>query len=278
MYLPEAEIVRRELERDVVGRKVKDVAVEVAKVVKRSGNRSLLAKALIGLKLSALERLGTHYVFTLDDGQRLVIAMSETTLVRRHANRDKVDGDTIVTITFTQGGQLRLLDADKALEMFIVDGESPIEEAVPELADLGMDLLAKPMAWTDFGREILSHDVKLKSLLTDQSVMVGLGDIYSDEILFESSLRYDRIASSLTTQELRRFSRAVVSVLNDAVKYRGTHIESSPFVDPAGEPGNYGDHLQVYGKHGELSPRSRQPLVRSKYGGRWTYYCEQSQV
>ena len=278
MYLPEAEIVRRELERDVVGRKVKDVSVGVAKVVKRSGNRTQIAKALIGLKLNALERHGTHYVFTLDDGQRLVIAMSETTSVRRHANRDKVDGDTIVTITFTQGGQLRLLDAKKALEMFIVDGETPLEEAVPELASLGMDLLAKPMAWTDFGREILSHDVKLKSLLTDQSVMVGLGDIYSDEILFESSLRYDRIASSLTTQELRRFSRAVVSVLNDAVKYRGTHIEASPFVDPAGEPGNYGDHLQVYGKHGGLSPRSRQPLVRTKYAGRWTYYCDQSQV
>jgi len=124
----------------------------------------------------------------------------------------------------------------------------------------------------------LSHDGKLKTLLCDNSVIVGLGDIYSDEILFEASLRYDRTGSSLNTQEVRRFFRSVVQVLNDAVKYRGTTIESSPFVDPAGNPGVFQDHLQVYGKHGELSPRSRQPLVRSKFAGRWTYYCEQSQV
>ena len=141
-----------------------------------------------------------------------------------------------------------------------------------------MDPLAKPMAWTDFGREVLSHDTKLKSLLTDDTVIVGLGDIYSDEILFEASLRYDRISSSLNTQELRRFFRAVVTVLNDAVKYRATTIETSAFVDPQGNDGSFQDHLQVYGKHGELSPRSRQPLARTKFSGRWTYYCEQSQV
>ena len=143
---------------------------------------------------------------------------------------------------------------------------------------MGMDPLAKPMAWTDFGRKILAHDGKLKTLLCDESVIVGLGDIYSDEILFEASLRYDRTGSSLNTQEVRRFFRSVVTVLNDAVKYRGTTIESSPFVDPAGNDGSFQDHLQVYGKHGELSPRSRQPLVRSKFAGRWTYYCDQSQV
>lgn len=278
IFLPEAEIVRRELDRDVVGRKIKDVDIAVAKIVKRSGNRTSITNALKGAKISALERHGTHFVFTLDTDQLLVMALSPTTSVRRHANKDAVESDTVVTITFTQQGQLRLLDPKNALEVFVVDGETPLSESVPELAELGMDPLAKPMAWTDFGRQVLSHDIKLKSLLTDPSIIVGLGDVYSDEILFEASLRYDRAANSLNTQELRRFFRSVVTVLNDAVKYRGTTIDATPFVDPAGNPGNFQDHLQVYGKHGELSPRSRQPLVRTKYSGRWTYYCDQSQV
>lgn len=278
IYLPEAEIVRRELERDTVGRKIKDVSIEVAKLVKRSGNRTQVAKAMIGNKLTSLDRHGTHFVFTLDGGQLLVLALSETTSVRRNANKDAVEDHTVITITFTQGGQLRLIDPKNTIEMFLVPGDEPLTETVPELATLGMDPLAKPMAWTDFGREVLSYDMKLKSLLTDSSIIVGLGDIYSDEILFEASLRYDRLANSLNTQEVRRFFRSVVTVLNDAVKYRGTTIDSSPFVDPAGNPGNFQDHLQVYGKHGELSPRSRQPLVRSKFQGRWTYYCDQSQV
>ncbi|MEM7093888.1 MAG: DNA-formamidopyrimidine glycosylase family protein [Actinomycetota bacterium] len=278
IYLPEAEIVRRELDRDIVGKKVKDVDVDVAKIVKRSGNRTSFANALTGAKISSLARVGTHFLATLDTEQILVMALSPTTTVRRNANKDKVESDTVVTITFTQQGQLRLLDPKNALEVFLVPADEPVLDTVPELADLGMDPLAKAMAWTDFGREVLSHDTKLKSLLTDNSVIVGLGDIYSDEILFEASLRYDRLASSLNTQEVRRFFRSVVTVLNDAVKYRGTTIDSSPFVDPGGNPGNFQDHLQVYGKHGQLSPRSRQPLVRTKFAGRWTYYCDQSQV
>lgn len=278
IFLPEAEIVRRELERDSVGRKVKDVDVGVAKIVKRSGNRTSFAKAIVGAKLDSLERIGTHLIFTLDNDRRMVIAVSPTTLVRRNANKDKVEDKTVVTITFTQGGQLRLIDAKGAVEVFLVPADGPLVDHVPELGDLGLDPLAKPVAWTDFGRLVLSHDQKLKTLLMDNSVMVGLGEIYSDEILFEASLKYDRISSSLNTQELRRFYRSVVAVLNDAVKYRGTSIDSSPFVDPLGETGNYQDHLQVYGKHGELSPRSRQPLARTKFSGRWTYFCEQSQV
>jgi len=278
IFLPEAEIVRRELDRDLVGKKVKDVDVTLAKAVKRSGNRTTIANALNGTKIRALERIGTHLIFDMDSDEQLVLALSPTTSVRRNANKDKVEPDTIVTITFTQTGQLRLIDPKKTVEMFLVPGDQPLTESVPELADLGMDPLAKPMAWTDFGRKILSHDGKLKTLLCDNSVIVGLGDIYSDEILFEASLRYDRTGNSLNTQEVRRFFRSVVTVLNDAVKYRGTTIDASPFVDPAGNPGNFQDHLQVFGKHGMLSPRSRQPLVRSKFSGRWTYYCDQSQV
>lgn len=278
IFLPEAEIVRRELDRDVVGKKIKDVDIEVAKIVKRSGNRTTVANAMVGAKLTSLERLGTHLIFTLDNEQLLVLALAPTTQVRRHANKDKVEDDTVVTITFTQTGQLRLLDSKNAVEMFLVPADEPLEDTVPEIAEMGMDPLAKPMAWTDFGRKILQQDGKLKTVLCDDTIIVGLGDIYSDEILFEASLRYDRTGSSLNTQEVRRFFRSVVTVLNDAVKYRGTSIDDSGFVDPSGERGSFQDHLQVYGKHGDLSPRSRQPLVRSKFAGRWTYYCDQSQV
>lgn len=278
IYLPEAEIVRRDLDRDVVGKKIKDVDIEVAKVVKRSGNRNAVADALKGVKITSLERHGTHLVFELDNEQMLVLALAPTTTVRRNANKDKVEDHTVVTITFTQTGQLRLIDPKNAVEVFLVPADEPLQDTVPEIGEMGMDPLAKPMAWTDFGRKILQQDGKLKTVLCDNTVIVGLGDIYSDEILFEASLRYDRTGNSLNTQEVRRFFRSVVTVLNDAVKYRGTTIDEDGFFDTSGEPGSFQDHLQVYGKHGELSPRSRQPLVRSKFSGRWTYYCDQSQV
>jgi len=116
--------------------------------------------------------------------------------------------------------------------------------------------------------------MELKALLTDDSVIVGLGDIYSDEVLFHAGLLYDRGSATLSTQEVRRLYRALSETVHDAIKYRGTSIESRPFVDVYGEPGDFGIHLAVYGRAGELSPRSRAPIQRVKLKGRWVYYCD----
>ena len=279
IQLPEVEIIRRDLDRDIQTKRIKSVEVNSTKTIKRSGTKAKFAAALEGLKVENVTRIGTWIFIAFDNETSLAIHLGSTGLLRRNANKDKVDPNTLVTIGFTQHGQLRLVDSSGEAQMVLVDEET-LEERVPELASLGMDPLANPMSWTDFGRRILNQKptMKLKTLLTDDSVVVGLGECYSDEVLFSAGLRYDRNSDSLNTQELRRFYRGLVETLHDAVKYRGTSLESAPFVDPAGESGSYQDHLQVYGKHGALSPRTRQPLVRSKFAGRWTYYCEQSQV
>lgn len=278
IQLPEVEITRRDLERDIVGKKVKTVEVSSPKVVKRGGTKAKLAKGVEGAKIASVERRGLFILIGLDNEGIIVVHLGTGGQLRRHANKDALDKKNVVVVGFTQHGQLRLVDHSGDTQLFLVADPEELAEAVPELENIGIDPLTNPMSWTDFGRLILSYRLKLKSLLTDESIISGLGDVYSDEILFNAGLRYDRLADSLNTQELRRFYRAVVETLHDAVKYRGTTLEGGPFVDPEGNAGSYQDHLQVYGKAGVLSPRSRRPIVRSKYSGRWTYYCEQSQV
>lgn len=278
IYLPEVEIIRRDLERDVAGKKVKSVDVHSTKSIKPGGNKTKLTGLLEGIKIVGTRRVGRHILFDLENEAIMAVHLGSGGQLRRHANKDAVDPKTAVIVAFTQMGQLRLVDMAGDAVLFAVPDEETLLEAAPELNSVGMDPLANPMSWTDFGREILSHRVKLKSLLTDESIIVGLGDVYSDEVLFSAGLRYDRMSDSLNTQELRRFYRAVVETLHDAVKYRGTSLEGSPYTDPEGNTGSYQDHLQVYGRDGALSPRSRQPIVRKKYSGRWTYFCEQSQV
>jgi len=65
-----------------------------------------------------------------------------------------------------------------------------------------------------------------------------------------------------------------VETVHEAVKYRGTSLEDRPFTDVFGVPGEFAQHLAVYGREGALSPRSRSPIQRTKYKGRWTYYCD----
>ena len=193
-------------------------------------------------------------------------------LLRRQRTKEATQPGTELTITFTQGGQLRLVDPAGDSQVRVVSAETIFEE-IPELDRLGLDPIGEPISWTDFAGRVAGRDALLKDLLCDDSFIVGIGDVYSDEILFAAGLRHDRRSDSLSSQEVRRLYRAVVEILHNAVKYRGTNLEERPFLDIFGVPGIYQDHLSVYGRAGDLSPRSRAPILRTRYKNRWTYYC-----
>ncbi|MGA0236805.1 MAG: Fpg/Nei family DNA glycosylase [Acidimicrobiales bacterium] len=271
--LPEIETVRRELDRDLVGKKVRSAEAMSMKTLGRYKNRKSFTGQLDDMKIIGVARRGLYLTIGFDGGSTLVVDLGSSGSLRRNANRDAIEDNTEVVITFTQHGQLRLIDAAGSAQMFVVDSEALIDE-VPSLGGLGLDPVDEPISWTEFGRALLQRDTKLKTLLTDDSFVVGIGNIYADEILFEAGLRYDRPSNALSSQEIRRLHRALVQTLHDAIKYRGTSTPDRPFVDPFGVSGDFADHLNVWGKHGQLSSRSRLPIQRVKFGGAWTYFCE----
>lgn len=271
--LPEIETIRRDLDRDISGRKVKSAEAASMAVLDRYRNRKSFTSGLVGRKLDSVRRLGLHLLVGLDGEDLLVIRMGPGSSLRRHPARDAVEPGTELTITFTQGGQLRLVDPEGESEAFLVGADELMTE-VPDLATLGIDPVGEPIPLNVFAGQVLGREMELKDFLTDDSVIVGLGDIYSDEVLFHAGLAYNRGSATLSTQEVRRLYRALIETVHDAIKYRGTSIESRPFVDAYGEPGDFGIHLAVYGRAGELSPRSRAPIQRIKLKGSWAYYCD----
>jgi formamidopyrimidine-DNA glycosylase len=112
----------------------------------------------------------------------------------------------------------------------------------------------------------------------DQKFMAGIGNIYSDEILWGAGLRWDRMSDSLSAQEVRRLYRSMVEVLQDAVKYRGSSLADGQYVDLFGKPGEYQHHHKVYAREGETCRRCRQVIVRERVGGRSTFSCPACQV
>ena len=271
--LPEVETVRRELDRDLVGKKVKTVEAAGMKVLGRYKTRKAFTDQLDDMKITSVARRGLYLLIVLDGDSTLVVNLGKSGSLRRHANKDAEEPNTEVVITFTQHGQLRLVDPDGTAQMFVVDTDAVAEE-VPELEEYGLDPVDEPVSWTAFGRSLLQRSTKLKTLLMDDSFVVGIDNLYADEILFDAGLRFDRMSDSLSSQEIRRLHRSLVGKLHDAIKYRGTSLPDRPFVDPFGVAGDFADHLDVYGKHGDLSSRSRLPIQRVKFGGAWTYFCE----
>ena len=271
--LPEVETVRRELDRDLVGKKVKSVEAMSMKVLGRYKNRKAFTAQLDDMKITEVKRRGLYILIVLDGESTLVVNLGGSGSLRRNANKDAQDPDTEIVITFTQHGQLRLIDGEGTAEMFVVDTDA-IADEIPSLDDHGLDPVDEPVSWTAFGRALLQRSTKLKTLLMDDTFVVGIGNLYADEILYEAGLRYDRMSDSLSSQEIRRLHRALVGTLHDAIKYRGTSLPDRPFVDPFGVAGDFSEHLAVFGKHGDLSSRSRLPIQRVKFGGTWTYFCE----
>ena len=108
--------------------------------------------------------------------------------------------------------------------------------------------------------------------------MAGIGNMYADEILFAAGLRYDRLSNSLSSQEVRRLYRSMVETLAEAVKRRGSSLADEQYRDLFGEVGDYQGQHQVYDREGLPCRRCRNSIVRSKTGGRSTFYCEHCQV
>ena len=272
LELPEIETLRRDLERETASRKVKSVEALVLKSLPGIRQKKDFGQELVGAKVASATRAGLHLLLHFDNDHTLVIELGENGRLERVASREKPADDVVVVISFTQGGDLRIGDRKGSSTIRVVADED-LPDVLPDPESTGLDLLEHPLSWVDFGRMVKARKMPLKLLLTDPEVFVGIGDIYSNEILFDAGLRHDRVSAELSTQEIRRLYRSVVGIMHDAIKYRGTSLDERPFLDLTGSPGEFADHLAVYGKAGQLSPRSREPIQKTSFKHQVVYFC-----
>jgi len=274
--LPEVETLRRDLDREVVGKKIKAAEVLGRAVVTRLPKKQFSAR-LEGAKISGGERRGLLLTLKLDTGELLVFDLREGGQLRRTSAREAVVKGTQVVLTFTQGGQLRAIDTTGGLDVWVTTPEELLNDA-PDLTELGLDPLDEPISWTTFGQLLLRRRAKLKAILTDSSAVAGIGPVYSDEILHAAGLRHDRVSDGLSSQEMRRLYRALVETLHDAAKHRGSTLADGRYHDLAGKPGDYQSDLKVYERDGQACKRCRAVVAKARVGNRTIYFCPECQV
>ena len=264
--LPEVEVLRRDLEKEVVGKKIKSVEVDGHALGAPSPEQEGVHRACsTGARSSAVQRRGKYLVLRLDGPDALIVHLGMSgQLLRAKTAREKAPKHTHVVITFTQGGLLRFVDPRTFGEMFV--------DAVDEHRRAGRGARA-PRARSARDRDVVgpasagcspSRHAKLKPLLMDQKFIAGIGNVYSDEILFEAGPQvgpHERLASQ---QEVRRLYRAIIETLQDAVKYRGSSLADEQYVDLFGKPGEYQEHHQVYDREGGVQRCRRVHRARSR--------------
>jgi formamidopyrimidine-DNA glycosylase len=275
LELPEAEVLRKDLEREVVGKRVREVTVTTPGVLKPwHRTRAEFASALEDRRIVAVRRRGNLLLLDLDESQTwLVDPGSQGSLHLEPAGATPGD-DTHLAVGFNTGSSLHISEAGRSTTLRT--GVVPTSEAI-EAAGVSrdaLDLLADTPTWIEFGNYLASLDEQLKLVLCDPKRFLGLGPVYSDEILWEAGLRHDRPSSALSAQEVRRFYRAAHEVLTAGMKAAGSSLEDSEPDTFTDDDGAAAGHLNVYGREGLPCPRCRNPIERTRLKRNMvTFHC-----
>jgi formamidopyrimidine-DNA glycosylase len=279
--LPEVEVVRRGLAQEVAGRAVTSVVVTGARTVRRQPPVALVDR-LRAARLGVAGRIGKFLLLPLDDGaDTLVIHLRMSGQLLLTTPEWPLAKHTHAVLGLSDGRELRFIDPRTFGELFVAPSPSggpgaPL--AVPAaLAHLGPDPLSAEWSAAVLGRGLAGRTARLTPLLMDPRFVAGIGNIYSDEALFEARLRFDRPAGSLTGKEVGRLHRAIRETLGEAVVHRGSSLRDAQYVDLFGAPGDYQHRHRVYGREGLPCPRCGGPVRRISLGGRSTFFCERCQ-
>ncbi len=279
LELPEIEVLKRDLEKEVVGRRFKSVEVRAnrnaMKIVKGHGRRKEFQDLLEGAKVDKVDRVGRVLLMELDTGNTFAIALGGCALLLKTTGSADMETHTHVVLSFTIGGELRIVDPKLSSEIQVLERDKVA--ALRENPPFAIDPLTNQFTWNHFSGVLQDKETPMRALMIDGSFICGLGPLYADEVLFTAGIRPDRASNKLSSQDVRRLYRALMETFQDAIKARGTSIGELPFRDLQGESGTYQLELKVYKKEGEFCPRCRHDIEKVPMDGTDAYFCPQCQ-
>ncbi len=273
--LPEVETIRRDLAEVFVGRRVERVQIEGARTLRRHADAAGVPARMVGRRLEAVGRWGKYLLLRLDGDAMLVIHLGMSGQLLSAEASAPVGRHTHLTMTWDGGPQLRFVDPRTFGEVFLTSARGHVPS---ELAHLGFDPVVGWIGPTELGRRLAARRTRLKVLLMDQRFVAGIGNIYSDEILWAASLAHDRPADGLSVGETAALSDAMVTTLAEAICHRGSSLADEQYRDLFGRVGSFQGHHRVYGREGMPCGRCETPIVRRKAGGRSGFFCPLCQV
>lgn len=270
--LPEVETVRRGLEKRFVGRAITSVRVGRERTVRRT-SAAELATRLEGTTAVAAERRGKYLFCPLDSGDVLMVHLRMSGQLLVESAGDPERPHTHVALGIGGGEELRFVDPRTFGEVVAYD---PVDAArvVPEVARLGRDPIVDGIDVTWLRAVMRSTRRGTKSLLLDQSVIAGIGNIYADEILHRARIHPERPASTVGRERVADLAANLMSVLTAAIEAGGSTLGDAQYVDLMGESGEFQESHRVYGRAGERCASCGRGRIASRtVAGRTTCWC-----
>lgn len=286
--LPEVETLRRGLEQGVINQRIAAVVVANAKVLKGQSEAELCGR-VEGRCVERVDRRGKYLLATLaaaaDTADNNTLSSSSSSVppfllcihlkMRGHLRLEDAalpaGPHHCVSLLLKDGRALRFYDMWAWGEMRALTQEE-LPEAVPALGNMGEEPLDPAWNGAALRAKLAGRKTAIKSMLLDQRVVAGVGNIYADESLFRAGIHPERKAATLTEEEAERLSGAIRAVLTEAIDGGGS---VGDYVNIQGAAGRY--EPQVYDRGGASCVTCEATLSRMRLGGRGTVYCPHCQ-
>jgi formamidopyrimidine-DNA glycosylase len=266
--LPEVETTKRGLAPHLIGRRV------VGAILRRPDLRwpiaREIAEELPGQRIASVERRAKYLLVEAETGSALLhLGMSGSLRVlpeaTPHGLHDHVD------ISLDSRKVLRFNDPRR----FGCLLWQPAGTVHPLLAALGPEPLSDAFDGDHLWRLSRGRSAPVKAFLMDQSIVVGVGNIYAAEALFQAGIAPRRAAGRVGRERYAVLAVAVKRILERAIARGGTTLRD--FIAPDGAPGYFEQELLVYGRAGENCKACRTPLRAQMLGQRATVWCPRCQ-
>lgn len=271
--LPEVETLRRGLERHLVGRTVSGARVQIPKMLKGTVTEpTVFQDSLRGARIESVGRRGKHLIIALHSGYYLLFHLNMRGQLLVVSLDAPVEKYLAAAFALDSDAELRFHDMWTWGEMRLETAEALAIH--PALAAMGPEPLSEE--WTP---EHLSAGLAkrpktaIKTILLDQGIIAGVGNIYADESLYRAGILPLRSAGSLTYAETESLHREIRAVLTEACTGGGT--TSDNYVDAEGQVGRYTP--RVYERGGKPCLTCENLLIKIRVNGRGTVYCPSCQ-
>jgi formamidopyrimidine-DNA glycosylase len=270
--LPEVETVVRGLQAVLPGRRILNVRLGKTDFIEDPAG---LERDLPGSRIGGVRRHGKFLVVELEGSHgaaassSLLIHLGMTGQILVCAPDARIAPHTHVFFALDDGREFRYVDIRRFGKMRMVSAESPSTA----LGKLGLDPLEA--SEKEFFALVGTRRARIKALMLDQSVLRGMGNIYTDESLWRARIHPTRIGANLEDVELRRLYRAVRDILNEAIRLRGSSV--SDYLDPQGRRGEFQLRHRVYQRMGKKCFRCGTLIRRAVVAGRSSYFCPDCQ-
>lgn len=267
--LPEVETVRRVLKENLIGLRITDLDVRYSQMIEN--DLEFFKENVINKEITDIKRIGKYLIFILNDGAIISHLRMEGKYF--YVNDYSIDNKHVHLIFKLSNGYLLMYQDVRKFGRVVYKNNNELYTTKP-LNSLGVDpILDKEIEIKTIYDKIVNKTIPIKSTLLEQTIICGLGNIYVDEVLFQSNILPSRLSNTITLEETKLIVESSVAILSKAIMYKGTTIRS--YTSSLGIKGEYQQFLKIHTK--AICNTCNDNVSKIKIGGRTTYYCAKCQ-